>query len=79
MERRAFLLAAAACVVAAPQLGDIANAAVLPARQRKPAYYTGDYTPSLEMYSFNLNLNAAIKNRQGTPPTRPARSTPWRA
>ncbi len=72
MERRTFLLAAATCMVAAPQLSNAAQ-------QRKPAYYTGDYIPSLEMYSFNLNLNAAIKNRQGTPPITLVDAITWAA
>ncbi|HEY3606023.1 MAG TPA: sugar phosphate isomerase/epimerase family protein [Pseudonocardiaceae bacterium] len=83
MKRRDFLLAAATAVVATPQLGSIANAATMrtatPAPPRKPAYYVGDYTPSLEMYSFNLNLNAAIKGKKGTPPITLPDAITWAA
>jgi len=67
MKRGAFLLAAAASVAVVPGSVGMANGA-----PRRPAYYTGGYTPSLEMYSFNLNLNAAIKGRHWRSLTRSA-------
>jgi hypothetical protein len=43
------------------------------------SYFSGDYTPSLEMYSFNLNLNAAIKGRKGVPPITTVDAIKWAA
>jgi hypothetical protein len=40
-------------------------------------YYTGDYKVSLEMYSFNVNLNAFIKNRTSAPPLDPLAAMKW--
>lgn len=57
--------------------------AIAPAAAANPAhhleYFSGDYTPSLEMYSFNLNLNAAIKGRKGVPPITTVDAIKWAA
>ncbi|MEV5719108.1 sugar phosphate isomerase/epimerase family protein [Amycolatopsis mediterranei] len=57
--------------------------ATAPAAAASPAhhlgYFSGDYLPSLEMYSFNLNLNAAIKGRKGVPPITTVDAIKWAA
>jgi hydroxypyruvate isomerase len=40
-------------------------------------YYTGDYKLSLNLYSFNVNLNALVKNRKGAPPLDPIDAITW--
>jgi hypothetical protein len=42
-----------------------------------PRYYSGDYKVSLELYSFNVNLNAAIKGRKGAPPIDTMSAIKW--
>jgi hypothetical protein len=40
-------------------------------------YFTGDYLPDLSLYSFNLNLNAWLKGRRGTPPIDTPTAVTW--
>lgn len=40
-------------------------------------YYTGDYKVSLELYSFNVNLNAYNKGRGGAPPISTMDAVKW--
>jgi len=40
-------------------------------------YYTGDYKISLELYSFNANLNAYDLGRKGAPPLSPIDAIKW--
>jgi hypothetical protein len=40
-------------------------------------YYTGDYKVSLNLYSFNLNLNAWVKGRKGVPPVDTISAVKW--
>ncbi|HEY4453837.1 MAG TPA: sugar phosphate isomerase/epimerase family protein [Pseudonocardiaceae bacterium] len=41
------------------------------------SYYTGDYKISLELYSFNANLNAYDLGRKGAPPLAPLDAIKW--
>jgi hypothetical protein len=43
------------------------------------SYYTGDYKVSLNLYSFNLNLNAWLRNRKGAPPIDTISAIRWAA
>ncbi len=40
-------------------------------------YYTGDYKISLNLYSFNVNLNAFVKGRTTAPPLDPMKALDW--
>jgi sugar phosphate isomerase/epimerase len=42
-----------------------------------PAYYTGDYKVSLNLYSFNVNLIAWVDNRRGAPPLDTLSAVKW--
>jgi sugar phosphate isomerase/epimerase len=46
----------------------LALAVPAPAAEARLGYYNGDYKVSLNLYSFNLNLNAWLKDREGAPP-----------
>jgi sugar phosphate isomerase/epimerase len=50
-----------------------------PAPHPTSSYFTGDYTPSLELYSFNNNLTEWIKNRPGAPPMSTPEAIDWAA
>jgi sugar phosphate isomerase/epimerase len=54
-------------------------ALALPGRAALAAgdYYTGDYKVSLNLYSFNLNLNAWVKGRKGVPPIDTVTAVKW--
>jgi xylose isomerase-like TIM barrel protein len=54
-------------------------ALALPGRAALAAgdYYTGDYKVSLNLYSFNLNLNAWVKGRKGAPPIDTVAAVKW--
>jgi sugar phosphate isomerase/epimerase len=47
------------------------------AKQRARDYYTGGYKVSLNLYSFNLNLNAWLKGRKDTPPIDTMQAIRW--
>ncbi len=47
------------------------------ARQTSHDYYTGDYKISLELYSFNENINAYDLGRKGAPPLSPLDAIKW--
>jgi hypothetical protein len=40
-------------------------------------YYTGDYKVSLNLYSFNVNIIAWVKNRRGAPPLDTVSAVKW--
>lgn len=50
---------------------------LLPCGPKPTVYYTGDYKVSLELYSFNVNLNASIKGRKGAPPIDTISAIKW--
>lgn len=50
-----------------------------PAPPRAGGYYTGTYTPSLDMYSFNDNLNAYDLGRKGASPIDLLSAIQWAA
>ena len=85
MKRRLFLATGLATVGAVATAGR-ASAAVATPRAAAPSlppgfqagrYYTGDYVPDLSLYSFNVNLNAWLKNRRGTPPIDTPTAVKW--
>src|SRR3954447_22990165 len=68
--------------------GPAGTASALPMATKKPtptptstppagAYYTGDFKTSLNLYSFNVNLNAWVKNRKGAPPLDTLSAVKW--
>jgi hypothetical protein len=42
-----------------------------------PGYYTGDFKVSLNLYSFNVNIDAWVKNRRGAPPLDTLSAVKW--
>jgi hypothetical protein len=60
-------------------LASAAALAALPARTAFAGddYYRGDYKVSLNLYSFNLNLNAWVKGRKGAPPIDTVSAVKW--
>ena len=48
-------------------------------RYREREYFRGDYKVSLNLYSFNLNINAWLNNRQDTPQLDTLASIRWAA
>src|SRR3954447_9594630 len=68
--------------------GPAGTASALPMATKKPtptptstppagAYYTGDFKTSLNLYSFNVNINAWVKNRKGAPPLDTLSAIKW--
>lgn len=56
----------------------LTSLAVVPASAApQTGYYTGDYQISLELYSFNANLNAYDLGRKGAPPLSPLDAIKW--
>ncbi|HEY4020124.1 MAG TPA: sugar phosphate isomerase/epimerase family protein [Pseudonocardiaceae bacterium] len=81
MRRRLSSLVVAVFLVGSALLAPAsAIAEPLPANQSDElSYFTGNYTPSLELYSFNLNLNASIKGGKGAPPITTIDAIKWAA
>jgi hypothetical protein len=75
MTRKSFC--SSLCLALAALLPASAAAAPLSGRAPSAQYYTGDYRVSLELYSFNVNLNAYLKHRKGAPPISPADAIKW--
>src|SRR4051812_35660152 len=58
-------------------LGPLLAALIPLAPARAAGYYTGDYKVSLNLYSFNVNINAWVKNRKGAPPLDTLSAIKW--
>ncbi|MCW3844885.1 sugar phosphate isomerase/epimerase [Micromonospora yasonensis] len=73
MRRRQLLLSAIAATASLPAIAGHASAvwadsnSTTPLPKARP-YYTGDFPVSLNLYSFNVNINAWLKGRKGAPP-----------
>jgi hydroxypyruvate isomerase len=54
-----------------------ATATAPPVSAAADRYFTGDFRTSLNLYSFNINLNAWVKNRKGVPPIDTLSAIEW--
>lgn len=48
-----------------------------PPSSTPPGYYTGDFKVSMNLYCFNVNIDAWVKNRRGAPPLDTLSAIKW--